>query len=186
MTSIVDWGMAHLFEPAPSGRAKCRGCGRAIAKGELRFGERLPNPYREGEMTLWFHVPCAAYTRPEPFLEALESPSGVPASAGDTEALAAEARYGRDHRRLPRLNGAGRAPSGRARCRSCRQPIDKDAWRGSLVYYDEGRFEPSGFVHVRCFSEYFGTIEVMGRVKHFAPELSEDDLAEIRSELARS
>ena len=52
--------MPHVFEPAPTGRAKCRGCGRAIAKGELRFGERLPNPFAEGEMTLWFHPLCAA------------------------------------------------------------------------------------------------------------------------------
>ena len=44
--------MDHVIEPASSGRAKCRGCGRAIAKGELRLGERLPNPFTdEGEMT---------------------------------------------------------------------------------------------------------------------------------------
>ena len=34
---------------------KCRGCGRPIARGELRFGERLPNAFAEGEMTVWFH-----------------------------------------------------------------------------------------------------------------------------------
>jgi hypothetical protein len=37
------YAMPHLFEPAPSGRAECRGCGRRIQRGELRFGERLPN-----------------------------------------------------------------------------------------------------------------------------------------------
>ena len=30
--------MPHLIEPASSGRAKCRGCGKLIAKGELRLG----------------------------------------------------------------------------------------------------------------------------------------------------
>ena len=40
--------MPHVIEAAPTGRAKCRGCGRAIARGELRFGERLPNAYGEG------------------------------------------------------------------------------------------------------------------------------------------
>ena len=31
--------MAHVFESAPTGRAKCRGCGQPIGKGEIRFGE---------------------------------------------------------------------------------------------------------------------------------------------------
>ena len=66
----------HVIEHASSGRAKCRGCGRPIAKGELRFGERQPNAFGEGEMTLWFHVTCAAYARPESFLE-------IAATAGD-------------------------------------------------------------------------------------------------------
>jgi len=34
------------FESATSGRSKCRGCGEVIQRGELRFGERLPNPLR--------------------------------------------------------------------------------------------------------------------------------------------
>ena len=41
--------MPHVIEPAPTGRAKCRGCGEKIGAGELRFGESLPNPFAEGE-----------------------------------------------------------------------------------------------------------------------------------------
>ena len=41
--------MSHLIEPAASGRAKCRGCQRPIQKDELRFGERVPNPFADGE-----------------------------------------------------------------------------------------------------------------------------------------
>ena len=134
--------MGHVFETAPSGRAKCRGCGKAIAKGDLRFGERLPNPYGEGDMTLWFHPRCGAYKRPEPFLEALAGPDPAVDDAAELERVA---RFGAAHRRLPRLHGAERSPSGRARCRSCREPIARDAWRISLVFYQEGRFEPSGF-----------------------------------------
>lgn len=48
--------MAHTIEPAASGRARWRGCGERIAKGELRLGARLPNPFVEGELTLWFHL----------------------------------------------------------------------------------------------------------------------------------
>ena len=63
--------VAHTIEPAASGRAKCRGCGEPITKGELRLGARLPNPFDgEKEMTLGFHLICGAYKRPEPFLEA--------------------------------------------------------------------------------------------------------------------
>ena len=39
--------MPHKIEPAPSGRASCRGCKEPIAKGALRFGEETPNPYSE-------------------------------------------------------------------------------------------------------------------------------------------
>ena len=56
--------MPHVIETASSGRAKCRGCGEKIAAGELRFGERLPNPFAEGETTHWFHLECAAFKRP--------------------------------------------------------------------------------------------------------------------------
>ena len=173
--------MPHTIEQAASGRAKCRGCGQAIASGELRFGERLPNPFADGELTHWFHLDCAAYKRPEPFLETLKAAAPPPDGAARLEA---EASRGLAHARLPRIDGANRAPSGRAQCRSCRQPIDKGAWRIALVYYDNDRFEPSGFVHVRCAPAYFGTADVLGRVAHFARTLGEAELAEIRAELA--
>ena len=99
--------MLHVFEHASSGRSKCRGCGQPIARGELRFGERLPNPFADGEMTHWFHPTCAAYKRPEPLLEGLkETQQSVPAR----EALESAARRSLAQRRLPRIDGAERAP----------------------------------------------------------------------------
>ena len=172
----------HRIEPASSARAKCRGCGERIAASELRFGESLPNPFADGEMTLWFHLDCAAFKRPEPFLETLEGRSEpIP----DHERLAAAARVGLAHRRLPRVDGAGRAPTGRAQCRSCRAPIEKGAWRIALVFYEEGRFAPSGFVHARCGALYFETTDILPRVHRFSPALREEDLAELQEELAR-
>src|SRR3954470_17170966 len=108
----------HTFEPAASGRSKCRGCGRALQKGELRFGERLPNPFGEGEMTLWFHPLCAAYKRPEPIMEALAAIAEVP----QREALERAAQASLAQQRLVRIDGAERA-KGQATCRSCREPI---------------------------------------------------------------
>ena len=173
--------MAHVIQPASSSRAKCRGCGERIAKGELRLGERLPNPFAEGEMTHWFHVPCAAYKRPESFLEAIAATAEL---IEDTEELKSEAERGIAHRRLVRVDGAGRAPTGRAHCRSCHEPIDKGAWRIALVFYEEGRFQPSGFIHPRCSSAYFETPDVIERVQHFSPELSDENLNELRAELS--
>src|SRR5262249_49864277 len=98
-------GVSHVFELATSGRAKCRGCGQALAKGETRFGERLPNPFAEGEMTLWFHPLCAAYKRPEAVLQALGE---APAPVADATTLERAARGSASHRRLPRIDGAER------------------------------------------------------------------------------
>ena len=146
--------MPHTIEPARSGRARCKGCREKIAKDELRFGERMPNPYDDdgdSEMTLWFHVVCGAYMRSEPFLDVL---TATDASLEKPDWLKAQAEFGVAHRRLPRLSGAGRAPTGRARCRSCREMIEKGDWRLSLMYYEEGRLEPSGYVHCDCSGEY--------------------------------
>ena len=173
--------MPHLLEPAPTGRAKCRGCGQAIAAKDLRFGEVLPNPFADGEMTHWFHPLCAAYKRPEPFLETLEART-EPLEGGDR--LAAAAREGIAHPRLPRINGAERASSGRAECRSCRTTIDKGAWRITLVFYEDGRFSAAGFIHARCAAAYFESTDVLSRVAHFAPGLTEEDRKEIEQELA--
>ena len=90
--------MSHLFEAASSGRSKCRGCGQPIAKGELRFGERLPNPFGEGEVTHWFHPLCAAYKRPEPMLETLSAAPDVPGR----ESLQQAATRSASVKRLPR------------------------------------------------------------------------------------
>jgi hypothetical protein len=170
--------MSHLFEPAASGRAKCRGCAQPIQRGELRFGERLPNPFAEGELTVWFHPACAAYKRPEPFLQALgETLENVP----DRDRLERAARAGLAHRRLARIDGAERSPSGQAMCRSCRQPIARGSWRIRLVFYEEGRFSPGGFVHFDCRKAYFETDDVLEQVLHFSSGLSDGEREELRS-----
>jgi Poly(ADP-ribose) polymerase and DNA-Ligase Zn-finger region len=177
--------MAHVIEPAASARAKCRGCDRKIEKGELRFGERHPNAFGEGEMTLWFHLVCAAYKRPESLLDTLDAcaTAGEAPAIENADALRAAAELGVAHRRLPRINGAERAPTGRARCRSCREFIAKDEWRVALVFFEEYRFQPSGFVHAGCAQAYFGTTDLIDRVRHFAPKLEPDDLDSLQAAL---
>ncbi|HUF72815.1 MAG TPA: hypothetical protein VMR74_07955 [Gammaproteobacteria bacterium] len=174
--------MGHVIEPASSDRAKCRGCDGKIEKDELRFGERQPNAFGEGEMTLWLHLRCTALKRPEPFLEAIAEGQG--AAAEDLGELSAIAEFGVAHRRVPRINGASRAPTGRARCRSCRELIDKDAWRIGLVYFEGYRFEPSGYIHAECAGGYFDTTEIMDRIRFFSPELEPLDLDAIKERMA--
>jgi len=135
----------------------------------------LPNPFADGEMTHWFHLLCGAYKRPEALLEALP---GV--ELEDCERLRAIAEDGVKHRRVPRVNGIERAPSGRARCRHCKEMIGKDAWRIPLVFYEEGRFNPSGSIHLTCAGEYLGTTDIVDRIRHFAGDVAEGDVAEVR------
>ena len=169
------------IQPAPTGRAKCKGCGNAIAKAELRFGETGPNSFGEGEATSWFHLPCAALMRPEKLLPVLEA---------STDELAERAwldettRFGIEHRRLPRLVRAERASSGRAHCRSCRELIAKGDWRFALQMFEEGRANPIGTIHASCAEAYFGTADVLARAQRLTPDLSEGDLADLKKALS--
>ena len=173
--------MPHVFEPAASGRAKCRGCGRVLAKGEWRFGERLPNPFGEGEVTHWFHPACAAYKRPDAITASLaEAPSELPGRP-ELERLAAATLA---VPRLARIDGAERAPSGQARCRQCKEPIEKGAWRIRLVFHEEGTFSPGGFIHLPCRTPYFETAEVQLPVLHFSHALSDTERDELRAAIA--
>ena len=172
-----DLDLPDVIEPAASARAKCRGCGQAIAKGELRFGEALPNAFGEGESMFWFHLACGACMRPEkvgPALEALPSPPP------DAEWLKRAVEFGLEHPRLPRLKAVERAPSGRATCRSCREIIEKGAFRIALQMFEEGRFSPIGSIHVECAKAYFDTKDIVDRMQKLTPSLTDADAAEIR------
>ena len=51
--------MSDVIEAAKTGRSKCRGCKEKIEKGDLRFGEEVPNLFADEEDALtlhWFHV----------------------------------------------------------------------------------------------------------------------------------
>ncbi len=173
--------MSGVVEPASSGRAKCRACGSNIEKGALRFGEKLPNPFGEGEATYWFHLECAAYRRPEPLLEAFEVQAE---SVEDQERLTAIAKLGAEHPRLSRVARLERSPSGRARCRECREAIAKDTWRLALEIFQEGRFDPIGFIHISCQGPYFGIPAEPERVLRAGKDLDEKGRHEVEAALA--
>jgi hypothetical protein len=169
------------IQAAPSGRAKCKGCGNAIAKAELRFGETGPNAYGEGEATNWFHLACAALMRPEKLLPVLEAET---AEVPERDWLLRTARVGSEHERLPRLVRAERASSGRAHCRSCRELIAKGEWRFVLQIFEDGRPSPIGTIHASCAEAYFGTADLQERAERLTPDLSAEDRAELARALA--
>ena len=168
--------MPDVIEPAKSGRASCRGCGRKLERGELRFGESLPNAYAEGESFFWFHLVCAACMRPDklgPALDACDQP--IP----EQEWLRKAIKVGLAHERLPRLLRAERAPSGAAHCRQCRELIGKGSWRLALQMFEEGRMQSIGAIHVECAQAYLGTTDILDRIERLTEGLSPSDLAEI-------
>jgi hypothetical protein len=89
------------------------------------------------------------------------------------------------------------AASARAKCRGgseriaagdlrhCRPKIDKGAWRIPLVFWEDGRFSPAGFVRLPCTAAYFGTTDVVARLARFSPGLTGADLSEIQAELLK-
>jgi len=68
----------------------------------------------------------------------------------------------------------------KANCRGCREPIVRGSWRIRLVFFEEGRFHPAGFVHLACGGAYFECGELVERLLHFSPALEEDEREALR------
>ena len=172
--------MPDRLEIAATGRARCRACRRAIAKGEERFAEAAPNPMAEGETQHYYHVGCAAERRPKPFaalVGALDPPRA------DLLSWLAAAQLATNHHRLERLGALERSKSARASCRFCREPIEKDAWRVALQPMEDGRLGAWGFVHLRCVAAYAGVKPDAERLLRYS-ELSAEEAGEITDMLA--
>jgi hypothetical protein len=54
----------------------------------------------------------------------------------------------------------------------------------ALVFFEEYRFNPGGYIHARCAREYFETVDLLDRIRHFSPELGEPELTEVAAALA--
>ena len=167
----------HHFELAPSGRSKCRGCGNAIAKDAVRFGEHLPNPFGDGDMVHWHHPICAAHRRPESLLSTLDQAAEFDL---DKSALATAAQHNIDHPRLQRMGKLEQASSGRARCRHCQELIEQEAWRVPLVFFNEDTYNTSGFIHLSCVPEYCECADYWGTLAQFS-DLSAEDFAALQN-----
>jgi hypothetical protein len=147
--------MAHTIEVAKSGRATCRSCRNAIAKGELRFGEETPNQFGEpGDTTYrWHHVKCAASKLPSELREALATYEADVPEREELEKLMTEAEANKP----PPFPHADRAPTGRAKCQGCgetipkgdlRVAVERDIERGMTVT------KGAGYLHPACAAAY--------------------------------
>jgi poly [ADP-ribose] polymerase len=148
--------MANVIEEAKSGRASCRTCKKPIAKGELRFGEEAANAFGDAPSLRWHHLSCAAERLPAELKEVLDHyPGSVPDRAALDKMMAGALAGG--HAKPGGFPYADKAPTGRARCQQCQQPIDKDSLRvafereietGAMVT------RGAGYVHPACVPAY--------------------------------
>src|ERR1043165_2289861 len=153
--------MANVIEEAKSGRASCRTCRKAIAKGELRLGVETQTQFSDTPSMQWHHLLCAAGKLPDELKAALaEYPGEVPNRAEIDAALA-------DSAKKAAAKPAGfpyvdKAPTGRARCMQCGQSIDKGAFRVAVereLEMGANVTRGAGYLHPRCVA---GNLENIG------------------------
>lgn len=179
----------HKIELSKSGRAACRSCGQAIAKGVFRFGEEMPNPFAEagGASYRWHHMACAAKERPAQLKQALTTFEG---DLPERESLLATLATWEDDQRAKNkptgLPYAERAKNDRSRCRVCRETIDKGALRVAVERPLEQRsygMNNVGYLHLACTANYPHGVPPLDAVLEHSTALAADDLAEVRTAL---
>ena len=148
--------MANLIEEAKSGRASCRTCKKAIATGELRFGEEAPNAFGDTPSMRWHHLLCAAEKLPAELKTALDEYTGTVANRAELDKAMADA-MAKGRAKPGGFPYADKAPTGRARCIQCSQPIDKDSVRIAIEReIDTGAMvtKGAGYMHPGCVAAY--------------------------------
>jgi hypothetical protein len=144
--------MANVIEEAKSGRASCRTCRKPIAKGELRLGVETQTQFSDTPSMQWHHLPCAATKLAAELKAALaEYPGEVPDRAGLDAAMEQAAK--KASAKPAAHPYADRAPTGRARCMQCEQPIEKGSFRVAVERELEIGGTPSrgsGYLHPGC------------------------------------
>jgi hypothetical protein len=144
--------MPHKIDVAPTGRATCRGCKKAIEKGAPRFGEEYASPYAEegGTSYRYWHLACAATKLANELAPVLAAYDGPLDDRVGLDALVAQ------HMR-PEMPYLEHAPNGRARCRACDQTIAKGELRAAFERVFEGPMGPqkaAAYAHAQCLPRY--------------------------------
>lgn len=126
----------YVIEGARSSRSRCKTCRRKINKGALRIGILIEGPYGVGY--LWHHISCAARRQFERVEEAYELAAWKQAKeplekVPDLDELRKLRSRAEERRRQRKeIPYAEAAPTGRARCKHCSEPIEKGKLRVTL------------------------------------------------------
>jgi hypothetical protein len=144
--------MANVIEEAKSGRASCRTCKKAIAKGELRLGVETVTQFSDTPSMQWHHLLCAAGKLPAELKEALDTYAGdVPNRAELDRAMEEAIKKGRA--KPGGFPYVEKDPSGRASCMQCGEKLEKGSWRIAVEReVDTGSFatRSAGYLHPAC------------------------------------
>ncbi|MEZ4234982.1 MAG: hypothetical protein R3F59_02220 [Myxococcota bacterium] len=184
--------MGDVVEISPSGRAKCRGCKESIPKGVVRFGESYDSAFTGGEALRYWHLLCAAKKLPVQVERALSEFDGdVPDKEQVVaELTAAKKKKGKGAVKAP-LPHADLAPTGRARCLACSEPIPKGSVRVAVEREVDGPMGPmksAGYLHPACalgFAEEQGedTDDFVERLFQNSIHLEDADREKLQTEL---
>lgn len=185
--------MEDVIEVSPSGRARCRGCKESIPKGELRFGEVYDSAFTGGQALRYWHLACAAKKLPTQLEAALRQyPDEVPDRDAIGQAIAAGKKGGKAGAKAP-FPHADLAPTGRARCISCGEPLEKDALRVAVERELESPsgmpMKTPGYLHPGCataWAEQQGQDPeaLVAAVLANSTHLDEKQYAELNAELS--
>lgn len=147
--------MANVIEEAKSGRASCRTCKKAIAKGELRLGVEAQTQFSDQPSLQWHHLLCAATKHPDDLKPALADYAGeIPHRAEIDAAMEAAAKKGAA--KPAAFPYVDRAPTGRAKCMLCEQPIEKGSFRVAVereLELGANVTRGAGYLHPKCAAE---------------------------------
>lgn len=178
--------MANIIETAKTGRAGCRTCKQPIPKGDLRFGEEVPNAFSAGDMTYnWHHLPCAAKKKPSALKQALDdTDQDVPDKEELLKAIEANAK----NEKPTVLPYAEYAPTARASCVGCSVKIEKGHLRVAIESEDDGSpFPRSGprYLHIACIADHAGEDpeEFFSKVRTNSKNVETKDMQELEAAL---
>jgi len=177
-TQVAEQLPPFVIEGARSSRSRCKICRRAINKDVLRLGVLIEGPYGTGY--LWHHLTCAARRKFDNVeqayeLEAWKQAKSPPDKVPSLDELRKMREQAEDRKRVKKTTPyAELAPSGRAKCKHCDEPMGKGDVRvvlGRGVYFgSQVRTAPIN-VHPKCVGSELKSEDCATEVEGFEAAL---------------